>query len=218
MTATAQSFRRHAFRSALALGLGAALSGCMGGVPTNRSLESVHQPVVAHKNYTLDVAADMGGVPSHEQRRLSGWFEALNLRYGDRITVDDPSGNPATRASIQAVADRFSMIVGGDAPATQGNVNPGTVRVVVTRATASVPGCPDWAARSDANPRNGTTTNYGCATNSNLAAMIADPEHLLHGATGTTTTTIIKSDKAIESFRNAEPTGGGGVRANGGGN
>lgn len=217
MSAPSRNFHRPAFRAALALGLTAGLSGCLGGVPTNRSLESIHQPVVAHKNFTLDVATGMNGVPSNEQRRLAGWFEALDLRYGDRVTIDDPSGNPSTRASIQAVADRYSLIVGGEAPATPGYVNAGTVRVVVTRAVASVPGCPDWSAASDANPANSTSPGYGCATNGNLAAMIADPEHLLHGANGPASTTIIKSDKAIEMFRNAAPSGGGGGKVSGGG-
>ena len=217
MSASSQIFRRHAFRGALVIGLAASLSGCLGGVPNNRSLESVHQPVVSRQNYTLDVATGMGGVPSNEQRRLAGWFEALGLRYGDRITIDDPSANPSTHETIQAVADRYSMIVGGDAPATSGYVNPGTVRVVVTRSTASVPGCPDWRARSDANPMNATSPGYGCATNGNLAAMVADPEHLLNGATGSASSTIIKSDKAIEMFRNAAPSGGGGGKVAGGG-
>ena len=40
--------------AALALSLGLALSAC-GGQPTNRSLDSIKQPVVERQNFTLDV-------------------------------------------------------------------------------------------------------------------------------------------------------------------
>jgi pilus assembly protein CpaD len=43
--------------------------------------------------------------------------------------------------------------------------------------------------------------------NSNLAAMVADPEHLLHGAQGTGETVVLTSSKAIDSYRVAKPTG-----------
>lgn len=199
-------FSRKALALALTAPLALSLAGC-GGMPTNGSLESVHQAVVSHTNYVLDVAAGPNGIPLAEQRRLAGWFEAMDLRYGDRIALDDPMKSVANRAGIEAVAGRFGMLVGADAPVTPGYVNAGTVRVVVTRASATVPGCPDWSAKSTTNFANATSSNYGCATNSNLAAMIADPEHLLHGATGNGNTVVMSSTKAIDSYREAKPTG-----------
>lgn len=203
--------RNPMLRTAIALSLGLALAGC-GGMPGNRSLDSVHQPVVSRTNYTLDLASGPGGISIPEQRRLAGWFEAMDLRYGDKISVDDPLGNPSTQASVEAVASRHGLLVSGEAPPTPGVVNAGTVRVVVTRTTASVPGCPDWSAKSDTNLGNGTSTNYGCATNSNLAAMVADPEHLLRGARGSGETVVMSSTKAIDSYREAKPTGENGLK------
>ncbi len=74
---------------ALALAAGLTLSGC-GGMANNRSLNSVHEPVVERSNYTFDVTTGAGGLGYGEQRRLSGWFEAMDLRYGDRLSIDDP--------------------------------------------------------------------------------------------------------------------------------
>lgn len=199
-------------QAALALSLGVALAGC--GTATNPSLESIHQPVVQRTNYTLDLNAGPGGLSLPEQRRLSGWFEAMNLRYGDQISIDDPLSSPATRASIASVAGNFSMLVSDDAPTTQGFVNAGTVRVILTRSTASVPGCPDWSTNTDFNPRNGTSAGYGCSVNGNLAAMVANPEHLIHGAKGNGETVVMSSTKAIESYRSEKPTGQGGLKAN----
>jgi pilus assembly protein CpaD len=202
---------RKALASALTLSLALALGGC-GGMASNASLESVHQPVIERTNYVLDLNAGPGGLSIPEQRRLSGWFEAMDLRYGDKITIDDPMKSGSNRAAVEAVAGRFGMLLGEQAPVTPGFVNAGTVRVIVSRSKASVPGCPDWSSKSDFNPRNATTAGYGCAVNSNMAAMIADPEHLLHGASGTGTTTVMSASKAIESYREAKPTGEGGLK------
>ena len=196
--------------AALTLALGVGLSGCA----TNRGLESLNQPVVSRTNYTLDVGSYGGGVPLAEQRRLAGWFETLDLRYGDRISVDDPGVDGAAREAIAAIAARYGLLVGEDAPVTTGQIAPGTVRVVVSRSSATVPNCPNWAAKSDTNLNNATYTNYGCAVNSNLAAMVADPEHLLHGAKGTGETVVMSSSKAIGSYREAKPTGEQGLKQN----
>lgn len=198
--------------TALALSFGLALAGC-GGMPTNRSLESLHQPVVERINYTLDVTTGSDGLAYPEQRRVADWFEAMDLRYGDRVAVDDPLDSDAIRAAIGAIASRYGLIVSDDAPTTAGYVNAGTARIVVTRAKASVPGCPDWSAQSDVNLNNATSTNYGCAINSNLAAMVANPEHLIKGAEGPSDTVVMSSTKAIDTYRKAPPTGGQGLKA-----
>ncbi|MEN9925714.1 MAG: hypothetical protein RL268_1840 [Pseudomonadota bacterium] len=205
---------KKAVASALSASLVLILGGC-GGMPMNNpSLDSVHQPVVSRTNYTLDITTGPSGISIPEQRRLAGWFEALDLRYGDRITLDDPMRSGASRAAIEAVAGRYGLLVGDEAPVTPGAVAPGTVRVVVTRSTAAVPGCPDWSAKSDGTLHNATSTNYGCATNANMAAMVADPEHLLKGASGQGVTTVMSSTKAIDSYREAPPTGEQGLSKN----
>ncbi|MCB2074811.1 MAG: CpaD family pilus assembly protein [Novosphingobium sp.] len=192
--------------TALALSLGLALAGC-GGMPSNTSLYSVHQPVVERTNYTFDVTTGPGGLTYPEQQRLSGWFEAMDLRYGDRVSIDDPLDSGATRASVEALAGRYGLMVSEDAPVTPGNVNAGSARIVISRSKATVPGCPDWSAKSAANPRNATSSNYGCAVNSNLASMVADPEHLVQGARGHSDTIVMSSTKAIDSYREQAPSG-----------
>lgn len=204
----------------IALSLSLALGAC-GGVAHNGSLESVHQPVVTRNSYVLDLNTDAGGgLTPAEARRLVGWFGGMNLRYGDKIALDDPSQSGATRAAVEGVAARYGMLLSANAPVTPGYVSAGTARVVVTRVTAEVPHCPDWEGKSDFNPNNATSQDYGCAINGNLAAMVADKEHLIHGATGNSETVVMSSDKAIDSYRAAKPTGEGGLKtaSTGGGN
>ncbi|MDE2563542.1 MAG: CpaD family pilus assembly protein [Sphingomonadales bacterium] len=198
--------------AALVLSLGLSLGGC-GGIPTNRSLYSTKQPVVQRHSYVLDVnTLPGGGMSVPEQQRLSGWFQAMKLRYGDRVSVDDPTQSPVTRGAVEGVASRYGMLVSDVAPVTPGDIVPGTARVVVSRSTAEVPGCPDWSAKSDFNPNNATFPGYGCAINGNLAAMVADPEHLVRGAENTGDTVILSNSKAIDSYRSQKPTGEGGLK------
>ncbi|MCB2048112.1 MAG: CpaD family pilus assembly protein [Novosphingobium sp.] len=191
---------------AIATAASLVLAGC-GGMPSNRSLYSVHQPVVERANYTFDVNTGAGGLNYSEQSRLAGWFEAMDLRYGDRLSIDDPLRSSSTRAAVEVVASRYGVMVSDNAPTTAGFVNAGTARVIITRTTASVPGCPDWSAKSDVNLANATSTNYGCATNSNLAAMISDPEDLVHGSSNVGNTVVMSASKAIVTYREKKATG-----------
>jgi pilus assembly protein CpaD len=199
--------------AAIALSLGLALAGCAANTENNRSLDSIKQPVVERNNYVLDVNTGAGGLTIPEQNRLDDWFATIDLAYGDRVAIDDPTANAATVAAVQEIADRYGHIVSDGAPITQGQLRPGTARIVVTRSTASVPGCPDWSGRGGYNYNNSTTDGYGCAVNGNLAAMVANPEDLIHGQTGTGETVIMTSVKAIETYREQTPSGAEGISA-----
>lgn len=197
--------------SAIALSLGLGLAGC-GGMADNPSIYSTKQPVVERTNFTLDVDTNASGLSITEQQRLNGWFETMDLRYGDKVTIEDPAANPAVTTAVNDLAGRYGLIVSGMAPTTPGLLQPGQARVVITRSSASVPECPEWSAQSDANYNNGLSPNYGCANNSNLAAMIANPEDLLAGQKGNSETLVVTSNRAIATYREAEPTGKGGLQ------
>ena len=195
----------------LAVSLALTLGACGGVNMDNRSLYSVKQPVVERSNYVLDVNTDYEGLPVSEQQRLAGWFESMDLRYGDRVSIDDGGANIALRDDVAAIAGRYGIMVADGAPVTAGQRNPGQARIILTRTTASVPNCPDWSHTAEANPNNATNPNYGCAVNSNLAAMVANPEDLVVGQQGTGETIVTTHTKAIETYRGQEPTGKGGL-------
>lgn len=196
--------------AALALALGLSLSAC-GGMPANRSLDSIKQPVVERSNYMLDVNAGAGGIPVAEQRKIDEWFAAMELGFGDRVSIDDPLVSRTTRDKVAEIAARYGILLSEGAPVTEGFIEPGKARIVVTRSKASVPGCPDWGGRSAMHYNNATSDGFGCAVNGNLAAMVADPEHLIQGAKGTGETVIMTSNKAIDSYRQQAPSGQGGL-------
>lgn len=185
--------------------------GACGGTQ-NRGLESVHQPIVSRTDYVFDVGAGGDGLAPGEAQRLAGWFESLDLGYGDRVSVDDRStyGSSATREAVADIAARHGLLLAEAAPVTAGAIAPGSVRVVVSRSSASVPGCPDWS-RSSQEFEASTMSNYGCAINSNLAAMIANPEDLVVGQNPLGGTDALTAGKAIKTYRDRAPSGEGGL-------
>jgi pilus assembly protein CpaD len=194
------------------LPLALALSACGGaGASANRSLNSVHQPVVESTIHAIDLTGGAGGLPLAELRRLAGWVEAMDLGYGDRVAIDGASRSDAVAGQVSALLSRRGLLLEPVAPVTGGPIAPGQVRVVVTRTTASVPGCPDWSDRDTATIGNRTSAGYGCAINSNLAAMVADPRHLIEGAEGTGETVVMTSNKAIATYREATATAANGL-------
>jgi pilus assembly protein CpaD len=189
--------------------LGAAVSACAGGPgarpEVNRSLYSVNQPVVQRTDFVLDLATGPDGIPEAEIGRLHGWFQGLQVGYGDRISVDEAGGyrDGTAREDVAEAAGRYGLLVVDEVPVTAGEVQPGTVRVVLSRTTASVPNCPNW----EGGGLSSTSPNYGCAVNSNLAAMVADPNDLVLGQTGSGTGDPAATSRAIRSYRDAPPTG-----------
>lgn len=191
----------------------AALAGCQvhrGGDEPTRGIAPVNVPVVSRADYVFDAAAPGGMLAPTEAARLDGWFRGLELGYGDVISVDGPDAASA-RADVAQVAGRYGLLVSQGAPVTAGAIPPGAVRVVVSRTRASVPGCPNWSKPSQPNYNNELMSNFGCAVNSNLAAMVANPGDLISGR-DTGTSDPVTGTRAIESYRSKAPTGAGGLQ------
>lgn len=194
---------------ALALATSALLlGGCMG--TENRGLESVHQPVVSRADYAFDAATYGGALARGERERLRGWMSSLRLGYGDRVAIDDPSARAdAARGQVAALVADFGLLLSQDNPVPAAPVAPDTIRIVVSRMSASVPGCPDWSRNESTEFNSNTSSNHGCSINATLAAMIARPEDLVRGVPGSGTVDTVASAKAIEAYRKATTTGNG---------
>ena len=177
----------------------------------DRGVESVNQPVLAKETFVFDAAAPAGVLAPEEMGRLDSWFHGLDLGYGDSIYVDG-SGAEGVRAQVGELAGRYGMMVLPSAPVTAGEIAPGAARIVVTRTRAEVPDCPNWSRASQPNYHNRSMSNYGCAVNSDLAAMVANPEDLFHGREVGATTDTITATKAVSLYRSTAPTGSKGLQ------
>lgn len=202
-------------RIAIVLLASAVVAGC--NTPTlvdepARGLMAVNQPVVARTDLAMDLSAPDGTVSASEQARLDGWFAGLGLGYGDRVYVDGDYARGAG-ADVARVAGRYGMMVSAGSPVTAGALQPGMVRVVVSRTRATVPGCPNWDRPASPDPQNRQMPNFGCGVSSNMAAMVADPQDLVHGRDGGPVVDTLTAGKAIGSYRTAKPTGESGLQS-----
>ena len=199
-------------RKLLPILLASAVAGCMtpGAPLASRGVESVNQPVLDRATFAVDVAAPGGVLAPSEAARLDGWFRSLDLGYGDSIYVDGGYAD-AARGQVAAIAGQYGMAVSPGAPITAGAVSPGTVRVVVARRRAEVPGCPNWSTPSSPNWDNRMMPSFGCGVNSNIAAMVANPEDLIHGREGAATGDVNAAAKAVLLYRATPPSGSKGL-------
>jgi pilus assembly protein CpaD len=55
------------------------------------------------------------------------------------------------------------------------------VEVVLERYLVTLPACPDWSRKSGTDFANLPPSNFGCATETNLGLMVADPKDLVRG-------------------------------------
>jgi pilus assembly protein CpaD len=195
----------------LILALASAVAGCSTADTPDTGVAALHVPVVTSADYVFDAAAPGGGLAAGEADRLNGWFQGLGVGFGDRIYVDGSYGN-AARGQVAAIAGQYGMMVSDGAPVTAGMVVPGTVRVVVSRRRAVVPGCPDWSLPASPNFQNRNMSNFGCGVNANLAAMVADPEDLIHGREGSGVGDVRTGARAVQYYRSTAPTGSKGLQ------
>ena len=180
--------------------------------PVNRGLESVNQPVVHRTDYAIDLGTGgVDGLRSGEAQRLGQWFDSLKLGYGDHVAIDDPGhdGGGTARDAIAALVARYGLLLSEGPPLTSGPIASDDVRVVVSRSHADVPDCPNWKRAADPEFAGSTGSDFGCAINSNLAAMVADPQDLLrgHGESESGTHSDRSIIRAGDAYQRLIPTG-----------
>ena len=177
-----------------------------------RGMVAANQPVVTRSDYAMDIAAPGGALPASEEARLDGWFRGLGLGYGDNIYVDGDYAGSA-RAEVARVAGHYGMLINsGGAPVTAGAINPGTVRVIVSRTRAAMVGCPNWSRPAAPDYANQQMPSTGCSVNGNLTAMVADPQDLVYGREAGSVIDAAAAAKAVQQYRSAPPTGKGGLK------
>lgn len=194
------------------LALCSSVAACNAPDLPDRGMTATHVPVVTSADYVFDAEAPDGTLAPGQAERLNGWFQGLGLGYGDSVFVDGPYAEGA-RGQVASIAGQYGMLVSAGAPVTAGAVQPGMVRVVVSRRRAEVPGCPDWGRWSQPNYDNRSMSNFGCSVNTNIAAMVANPEDLIHGREGSGLSDSTTANKAIEYYRTTPPTGSKGLQS-----
>ncbi len=122
------------------------------------------------------------GLSTAERDRLDQFTEEVSLGYGDQVVIKTPRRHRAKTAAALARYFRARRL-DPKIQVIDGNRRRGddTMTVIVGRYVVTAPKCPDWTKPAGPDPSNRVSSNFGCASISNLGLMLADPGDLLRG-------------------------------------
>lgn len=183
----------------------------VGSVPSN--YKTKHPIIVDEKEQVLDipVASSAHDLPLASASSVEGFAHAFRTSQSRTMTVLIPTGSPnesAARTVANSVVDTLSksgiphyrIRRAGYHASQHGSAAP--IRLSYNAITASVKGCGKWPADlvADKGGENKNYHNFGCGSQANLAAMIANPADLL-GPRGMSDIDAARRATAIEDYR-----------------
>ena len=95
------------------------------------------------------------------------------------MTVEGAGASALAATRRAAVVGELNQFRIDAASETDTKLAADSVRVHADHTVVTAPACPDWTKPEADEPNNTTSSNYGCATEANLAAMIANPADLV---------------------------------------
>jgi pilus assembly protein CpaD len=174
--------------------------------PLNRGVTTARVPTVNVNNVTHDVRFQGDRISSGEEADLLAFLRSVGPGFADRITVEDPNPENAQGriASLSSLLGKLGVSVASVQRAV--DVAPGSARITVSRANVISDQCPDWNDEQKVSFNNAMSTNFGCASRSNLARMVADPSDLITGRTLTGQDAAVTA-KPVAGFDSHKPDG-----------
>lgn len=165
--------------------LATALAGCAEQTPEIAPVDAGKQITVERVRVQLSPAFAPGSaeLPVAETRRLESFLDQARVRPNDRAYVASAAGDPLAAARIAKLGALLMRRGIGLAPvaAPPAGVQPNHLVLMVDRYVATPPACPDWSG-SPATPHDNTpSSNFGCATMTNLSLMVDNPRDLMVG-------------------------------------
>lgn len=163
-------------------GLGLAACNTTGPAPSapTASTESRHPIEVSLERMRLPIAASSGRFEGAQRDALALFLDRAGAQRGDRVsllTAGDPAAN-ALSSQVSADLERRGLRVSASPGAPSGGA---AVEVIVERYEAHAVDCPDWSKAPGGDPSNRVDSNFGCASQAELAAMVVDAHDLIVG-------------------------------------
>lgn len=159
----------------------------------------------AQYRHTVHFATDQAELTAIEQQRLLTFLQTVAPTRQDTMTIE---GHADERAgdlyNLELASRRIASVddflqahgitgiavntsaFGEQVPAAEGS-DPAAwrqnrrVELVLERHLVELPPCPDWSRQSGLDYSNLPGSNFGCATQTNLGLMVANPNDLVRG-------------------------------------
>ncbi len=160
------------------------LASC-GGAPDLPPAEMPKAIHVEHVRVQYDAAFATGtaDLPPAQAAGLDNFLDRSHVRPSDPVYIATAAGDPlaAERAGrVALLLARRGLAAVSIAPPPSG-VLPNHVLVLADRYVATPPACPDWSDDPSGSHSNVASSNYGCATMTDLSLMIDNPRDLVTG-------------------------------------
>jgi pilus assembly protein CpaD len=186
--------------------------------PTDYRLR--HPITISERDQTfqLFIGANRGSLTPEQRAELLAFGQSWRDHATGGVIVDLPVGTVNERSSADALREIESILAATGVPprsigvrkyrASTGTL--ATVRISYPRITADAGPCGVWP--QDIGPswhrdyfENQPAWNFGCATQRNLAAMVADPADLVQPRAETPAYTMRRTT-VMEKYRTGQPT------------
>ncbi|HUZ75043.1 MAG TPA: CpaD family pilus assembly lipoprotein [Stellaceae bacterium] len=164
-----------------------ALAGCAtqptpANIPMSDGAKSLHVERVRVQLATA-FAPGRSNLSVAEAQRLETFLDQAGLRPDDKAYIAVPASDPLEASRVRklsALLAQRGIGIEKVAPPPSG-VSPNHVLLMVDRYVVTAPSCPDWSDSPATPHTNMPDSNFGCATQSNLALMVANPRDLVVG-------------------------------------
>ena len=161
----------------------------------------------AEYRHSVYFPTDRAAIPASERARLLSFLETVRPGGRDSIRLEGHADERATELyNIELAARRnervealleqvglgdvhITTVAYGEAVPAVPSTGPAAwrlnrrVELVLERHLVTLPACPDWSRESGTDFSNQPHSNFGCATQTNLGLMVAEPKDLVRGRT-----------------------------------
>lgn len=189
--------------SALALGLGACASDPQTTASLAQTYQQRHPIVVAEGSEVLDFVpgGGPGGLTERQRTDIRAFAQSWREQGRGVVQIELPQGGATDAAAAHTARGIRTELVAGGVPSRALTTVPylashpsqlAPVRLSYPKLNAEVAStCGQWpedlgnSLTSRAGRNNGDYSNFGCAYQTNMAAIIADPEDIIRPRTET---------------------------------
>ncbi len=130
---------------------------------------------------SLNLAVAGAALTADQAGQIDGFLSRQGNLFNLRVTLASRDGQADNLGAVEQFligrGVRPSHITRGTMPLS----GAGNVEIVAEHYVSAPPSCPDWTHANILDGTNSNSSNFGCATASNLARMVADPRDLVVG-------------------------------------
>ena len=133
--------------------------------------------------HTAAYAPDATQLAPGEQESLADFLQLTQVTTDDHVYLEPTNNDRRNAARISALArdlTRRGYLV-ATLPPGRDAVPPNALLVTVERYVVTPPDCPNWTKSPSGDSENAPSSNFGCATTTDLGLMVANPRDLVLG-------------------------------------